>query len=172
MFHPPLIGSRNWQGADPAFSSLFHENPACRTSVTAIPNIVFFPNSASLSQILANPASRVGVKSRMPLTLPESLMCVLFVFFLVISQISGNTLPDPVLMFIIRSCFYRHALADVFQVADFFIIWLHPRAGKMKGVLHSDWLPLGLSTSCSRFSKKFPVISQKVAQKTIKGCFL
>ena len=65
-----------------------------------------------------------------------------------------------------------HALADVFQVADFFIIWLHPRAGKMKGVLHPDWLPLGLSTSCSRFSKKFPVISQKVAQKTIKGCFL
>ena len=93
-------------------------------------------------------------------------------FFLVISQIPGNTLPDPVLMFIIRSCFYRHALADVFQVADFFIIWLHPRAGKMKGVLHPDWLPLGLSTSCSRFSKKFPVISQKVAQKTIKGCFL
>ncbi|CAH3171893.1 unnamed protein product [Porites lobata] len=44
-------------------------------------------------------------------------------------SIPGNTLPDPVLMFIIRSCFYRHALADVFQVADFFIIWLHPRAG-------------------------------------------
>ena len=108
----------------------------------------------------------------MPLTLPESLMCALFVCFFGHIPDPGNTLPDPVLMFIIRSCFYRHALADVFQVADFFIIWLHPRAGKMKGVLHSDWLPLGLSTSCSRFSKKFPVISQKVAKKTIKGCFL
>ena len=27
---------------------------------------------------------------------------------------------------------------------------------------------LGLSTSCSRFSKTFPVISQKVAQKLLK----
>ena len=108
----------------------------------------------------------------MPLRYPNPSCVLCLFFFLVISQIPGNTLPDPVLMFIIRSCFYRHALADVFQVADFFIIWLHPRAGKMKGVLYSDWLPLGLSTSCSRFSKKFPVISQKVAQKTIKGCFL
>ena len=28
------------------------------------------------------------------------------------------------------------------------------------------------STSCSRFFKKFPIISQKVAQKTNKSCFL
>ena len=33
-------------------------------------------------------------------------------------------------------------------------------------------LRLGLSTSCSRFSKTFPVISQNVAQKTIKSGFL
>ena len=31
---------------------------------------------------------------------------------------------------------------------------------------------IGLSASCSRFSKTFPGISQKVAQKTIKSCFL
>ena len=30
-------------------------------------------------------------------------------------------------------------------------------------------MQLGFSTSCSRFSKKFPVISQKVAQKLLKG---
>ena len=35
----------------------------------------------------------------------------------------------------------------------------------MKRILHSDWLSLGLSTSCSRFSKHFPVISQKAAQE-------
>ena len=29
-------------------------------------------------------------------------------------------------------------------------------------------MQLGLSTSCSKFSKKFPVISQKVAQKSLK----
>ena len=75
-------------------------------------------------------------------------------------------------MCIIRSYFYRHALADVFQVADFFIIWLHPRAGKMKGVLHSDWLPLGLSTSCSRFSKKFPVILSKSCSKNNQRLFV
>ena len=50
----------------------FHENSASRTSVIATPNIVFFPNPPSRAQILPHRASWVTVKSRIPLTFPES----------------------------------------------------------------------------------------------------
>ena len=51
---------------NPAFLLLIHENPASRTSVNDIPNIVFFPNPASvpkfwriaLPQRQSNPVSR------------------------------------------------------------------------------------------------------------------
>ena len=53
-------------GPNPAFLLLIHENTASRTSVNDIPNIVFFPNPASLPkfwriplpQRQSNPASR------------------------------------------------------------------------------------------------------------------
>ena len=53
-------------GPNPAFLLLIHENPASRTSVNDIPNIVFFPNPASvpkfwriaLPQRQSNPVSR------------------------------------------------------------------------------------------------------------------
>ena len=56
-------------GADPAFPLLCHNDPASRTTVIN-PNtflcripLVFFANTASCAKILANPASRVAVKS-------------------------------------------------------------------------------------------------------------
>lgn len=48
----------------PEFARLFHDNPACRTPVISNPKTIFFPNSASCAKILANPASRVTVNSR------------------------------------------------------------------------------------------------------------
>ena len=70
-------------GGDPnlAFLLLFHENPASRTSVNDIPNIVFFPNPAS------DPASSEAVKSRFPSTFPEC--CTVFWS----NPGSGNILP-------------------------------------------------------------------------------
>ena len=50
----------------PEFARLFHDNPACRTPVISNPKTIFFPNSASCAKILANPASRVTVNSRIP----------------------------------------------------------------------------------------------------------
>ena len=54
---------------DPAFPLLFHNDPASRTTVIdpytflfRIP-FVFFVNTTSCAKILANPASRVAVKS-------------------------------------------------------------------------------------------------------------
>ena len=48
-----------WEGGpDPAFL------PASWTSVISILNIVYFPHSASYAQILANPTSRVAIKTR------------------------------------------------------------------------------------------------------------
>ena len=41
-------------------------------------------------------------------------------------------------------------------------------ARMLNRILNAD---IRVSTSCSRFSKKFPVISQKVAQKTIENWF-
>ena len=39
---------RDWKGAlIPCFPLLFHQNPAFRTSVIAVPNIFFFPNPTS-----------------------------------------------------------------------------------------------------------------------------
>ena len=48
----------------PEFARLFHDNPACRTPVISNPKTIFFPHSASCAKILANPASRVTVNSR------------------------------------------------------------------------------------------------------------
>ena len=72
-------------GATPysAFLLIFHENPASRTSVNDIPNIVFFPNPAS------DPAPSEAVKSRFPSTFPECRT----VFWS--NPGSGNILPDP-----------------------------------------------------------------------------
>ena len=46
---------------------------------------------------------------------------------------------------------------------------------EQSGAILQNLARLGLSTSCSRFPKKLPVISQKVAQKLlkkVKSCFL
>ena len=55
---------------DPAFLPLYHENPESRTSVIAIPNIIFFLNPHPC--LLANSASRLAVKSRIRQRFPES----------------------------------------------------------------------------------------------------
>ena len=59
-------------GRDPTFPLLFHNDPASRTTVIdpytflfRIP-FVFFVNTTSCAKILANLASRVAVKSRIP----------------------------------------------------------------------------------------------------------
>ena len=44
------------------------ENPASLTPIIALPNIALFSNPV----FLANPVSWVAVKSRIPLTFPES----------------------------------------------------------------------------------------------------
>ena len=49
---------------------------------------------------------------------------------------------------------------------------MNNHAQKSKGLLQAGQIYIGLSTSSSRFSKTFPIISQNVAQKTIKRCFL
>ena len=49
---------------------------------------------------------------------------------------------------------------------------MNNHAKKSKGLLQAAQIYIRLSTSCSRFSKTVPVISQNVAQKTIKSCFL
>ena len=49
---------------------------------------------------------------------------------------------------------------------------LNNHVQKSKGLLQAGQEYIGLSTSCSRFSKTFPVISQNVAQKAMKSCFL
>ena len=54
---------------DPAFSLLFHDNPARRTSVISTPNTVFFPKAASRAKISANPVSRQEI-----LHFPESAL--------------------------------------------------------------------------------------------------
>ena len=51
-------------GPGPESARLFHDNPAGRTPVISNPKTIFFPNSASCAKILANPASRVTVNSR------------------------------------------------------------------------------------------------------------
>ena len=62
-----LNGGRGGGGSPgPEFARLFHDNPACRTPVISNPKTIFFPNSASCAKILANPASRVTVNSRIP----------------------------------------------------------------------------------------------------------
>ena len=69
---PVGIRVLNWGGGGrggspgPEFARLFHDNPACRTPVISNPKTIFFPNSASCAKILANPASRVTVNSRIP----------------------------------------------------------------------------------------------------------
>ena len=66
---PSVSGSGGGGGGrspGPEFARLFHNNPACRTPVISNPNTIFFPNSASCAKILANPASRVTVNSRIP----------------------------------------------------------------------------------------------------------
>ena len=50
----------------PEFARLFHDHPACRTPVISNPKTIFFPNSASCTKILANPASRVTVNFPIP----------------------------------------------------------------------------------------------------------
>ena len=45
-------------GKDPAFRLFFHDKPASRNSVISIPNTIFFPNTASRANILANPTPR------------------------------------------------------------------------------------------------------------------
>ena len=57
-----------------AFPLLFLENPASRTFVTSIPHTVLFSNNASMSRILANPASQTdkSVSRQEILSLPES----------------------------------------------------------------------------------------------------
>ena len=54
---------------DPAFLLLYHENSESRTSVIAIPNIIFFLNPHPC--LLANSASRLAVKSRICQRFPE-----------------------------------------------------------------------------------------------------
>ena len=50
------------ESPEPAFPLLaFHDNPASQTSVTSIPNIIFFPNTASLAKILIACAAVVSV---------------------------------------------------------------------------------------------------------------
>ena len=53
---------RGGESPEPAFLLLaFHDNPASQTSVTSIPNIIFFPNTASLAKILLACAAVVSV---------------------------------------------------------------------------------------------------------------
>ena len=55
-------GGRGGESPEPAFPLLaFHDNPASQTSVTSIPNIIFFPNTASLAKILIACAAVVSV---------------------------------------------------------------------------------------------------------------
>ena len=79
--------TKGWKrgGGNPnlAFLLLFHDNPASRTTVNDIPNIVFFPNPAS------DLASSEAVKSRFPSTFPECRT----VFWS--NPGCGNILPDP-----------------------------------------------------------------------------
>ena len=55
-------------GPNPAFLLLIHENPASRTSVNDIPNIVFFPNPASLPKFWRIP---------LPVNISQMPHCVL-----------------------------------------------------------------------------------------------
>ena len=82
-------GPRNRYPAFPLVSRESGRIP--NLSAIAIPNVVFFPNPASVLKFwrIALPG-RVAIKSRIPLTFPESRT----VFWS--NPALGNTLPDPV----------------------------------------------------------------------------
>ena len=61
-----------WKGSpDPAFPLVFHENLASRASVIRLSRIAFSFHTQFRTQIQAN-STQVAVKSRIPLTFPES----------------------------------------------------------------------------------------------------
>ena len=59
---------------DPAILLFFHDVVSSRTSVISIPDTVFFPNTASRTKILANPAFRKGKRGQIPN--PVKTFCV------------------------------------------------------------------------------------------------
>ena len=63
--HNAGSGKGGGGGPDPEFQLFFSRQ--FRTSAIPIPNNYFFPDVASCAKFLANPASRVAIKSCFPL---------------------------------------------------------------------------------------------------------
>ena len=67
--------NRVWKGIlIPQYCFFFHDVVSSRTSVISIPDTVFFPNTASRTKILANPAFRKGKRGQIPN--PVKTFCV------------------------------------------------------------------------------------------------
>ena len=76
LLKPQYVLQQGLEGdPDPAILLFFfHDVVSSRTSVISIPDTVFFPNTASRTKILANPAFRKGKRGQIPN--PVKTFCV------------------------------------------------------------------------------------------------